>query len=370
MPNFQNGFSTNLTSNTLAGVTTTPLNDIPSISADFYLAFDATNANNHYEVVLVTSKTATNVNHAATSYAHTTDEEVRCITPAVHLNTMQNFPRGFLINGKIVPSVASNNLTVAIKGLDGNDPSVTNPVYIRIGDTVRSITAALSITANAGTNYQNAGSSELATKEIDFFVYLIKNGTDADVQIGFARIPYAQKGDDFSWAAYTNEKSIYHSGTSPTLSTDVVENIGRFAATLSAGAGYTWSVPTFATDNLIQRPIYETREATWVPTFTGFSVNPSGGTYYYKIIGDRIFLNQVDSTNGTSNATGFTITLPFSSKRAIIRNIICVVDNGTPASGRLELAASATATIYKDVAGNVFTNSGNKNCTIITNYQI
>ena len=34
----------------------------------------------------------------------------------------------------------------------------------------------------------------------------------------------------------------------------------EFGATLSAGAGYTWSVPTFTVNNLIQRPIYETKE--------------------------------------------------------------------------------------------------------------
>jgi hypothetical protein len=41
-----------------------------------------------------------------------------------------NSPEGFLINGKIAVSVAANDLTVAIKGLDGNDPSASNPVYI------------------------------------------------------------------------------------------------------------------------------------------------------------------------------------------------------------------------------------------------
>lgn len=82
----QNNFATNLTSNQIAGVTTTPLNDIPSIAAPFYLAFDATNLNGNYEVVDCTSKTATNVLHAATTYAHTTAEEVRMIVPAVELD--------------------------------------------------------------------------------------------------------------------------------------------------------------------------------------------------------------------------------------------------------------------------------------------
>lgn len=72
-----NNGGTNLTSNQIAGVTTTPVNAVPSISVPFYAAFDATNANGHYEEVLITGKTSTNLNHAATAYAHTTAEEVR-----------------------------------------------------------------------------------------------------------------------------------------------------------------------------------------------------------------------------------------------------------------------------------------------------
>ena len=50
-------------------------------------------------------------------------------------------------NGKIVPSVASDNLTVALKTHAGTDPSATDPVYVMIGGVVRTITSALSATA-------------------------------------------------------------------------------------------------------------------------------------------------------------------------------------------------------------------------------
>lgn len=72
-----NNSGTNLTSNTLAGATTSPVNAVPAISTPFYAVFDATNINGHYEEVEITGKTATNINHAATTYAHTTAEEVR-----------------------------------------------------------------------------------------------------------------------------------------------------------------------------------------------------------------------------------------------------------------------------------------------------
>jgi hypothetical protein len=82
----QNNFATNLTSGTTAGDTTSPLNDIPTVDAPYYLAFDATDLNGNYEVVKVTSDSATNVNHAATSYNHTIEEEVRMVLPAEEIN--------------------------------------------------------------------------------------------------------------------------------------------------------------------------------------------------------------------------------------------------------------------------------------------
>jgi hypothetical protein len=221
--------------------------------------------------------------------------------------------------------VASNNLTVAIKGLDGNNPSPTNPVYCRIGDTVRSITAALSVTKNAGTNWFNAGSAGLATKEIDYFVYLGYNATDG-VVIGFARIPYANSYNDFSTTT-TAETYCAISTISNAAATDYYEVIGRFAATLSAGAGYTWSVPTFTAKNLIQRPIYETRVADWQPVYTG-----SGSLTYtsvsttrakYKIVGKNlnVWFYAAGTTGGTTSTeirATLPITVSFQNRHPII----------------------------------------------------
>lgn len=86
MANHQDGFATNVTTNQIAGVTTTPLNSIPSVSAPFWIALDATNINGKYEIVSVSSKTATHINHGATTYAHTTAEEVRMVVPAAELD--------------------------------------------------------------------------------------------------------------------------------------------------------------------------------------------------------------------------------------------------------------------------------------------
>lgn len=327
MPNFQNNFATNLTSNVSATDTTSPLNSIPTVDAPYYLAFDATNVNAHYEVVYVTSDSATNVNHAALSYDHTTAEEVRMIVPAGHLNAHEGLAEGQMLNGKISPTVASNNLTVALKTKAGTDPSATDPVYVMIGGTLRTITAATSSTQVAGYNYLNMGSAELATKECDLFAYLVWDTNDAIVKLGFARIPYATLTGDFS-ATDTNEKGFLCNTDVETASTDVVVNIGRFAATLSAGAGYTWSVPTFTASNLIQRPIYETRWLDFVPTMKGSG--GSIGTYAatvngarYRVIGKNTFVNaNAQITDKGSWTTDFQLILPFS---ALVDNVYPVM---------------------------------------------
>lgn len=170
-----------------------------------------------------------------------------------------------LINGKIVPTVASNNLTVAIKTLQDTDPSVTNPVGIWIGNELRWITSALSVTANAGTNYLNIGGAELATREVDLFPYLQWNSTTNAVNLLYARIPYARLISDFV-NSNTNEKGVV--GIVNYNATDVVVNIGRFAATLSATASFNWSVPAFTNANLIQEPVYETRRLEYTPAIS------------------------------------------------------------------------------------------------------
>lgn len=267
--------------------------------------------------------------------------------------------QGGMINGKIVTSVAANNLTVAIKTLAGADPSASDPVYIRIGNTVRSITSARSVTKNAGTNWCAAGSAEIATKEVDYFVYLGYNATDG-VVIGFSRIPCALTYGDFS-ATTTNDKYCAISTITNATSTDEYEVVGRFNAILSAGAGFTWSIP--GTSIVISRPIVETRWLTWVPTIVGYSANPTNTVYRYMARGFDCIFEMQESTGGTSNATNKTYTAPFTAKT--ITNMIWAgyisapQDNGAyGANGFSQIAsASNVITMFRSALAN-WTSSG------------
>lgn len=98
--------------------------------------------------------------------------------------------QGVLLNGKVVTSVSSNALTIAIKGADGNDPSASNPVFVAFrsatltdgGFTVRKITAALSVVVSSGSTLGHASGSAC-----HLFAYLIDNS--GTVELAVSNLP-------------------------------------------------------------------------------------------------------------------------------------------------------------------------------------
>lgn len=263
-------------------------------------------------------------------------------------------PQSFGDNYVITPSVASNNLTVALKTVAGADPSSGDKITVRIGNTKREITAAISVTKNAGTNWCNAGSAELAARPIDFFVYLIQEtGASAGTKIGFSRIPYARTMNDFVNTT-TSEKYIAGNWTNFNA-TDEVENIGRFRAQLSAAAGHNWSI---ASALVINHPIYHTDWLSWAPTITGYSANPTNTVYRYRLLNNTVYIAVAEATAGTSNATTKTYTAPFTA--ATITNMVwggattINVDNGAnQANGMMLISSNSNViNVYKSALVN------------------
>jgi len=219
---------------------------------------------------------------------------------------------------KIVPSVSSNDLVLAIKTIDGNDASATDAIPFKIGNTIRWCAAALSVTKPDGTNWANLGSAELGTKEQDLFVYAVWNTNIGAVDVFWSRISHGILYSDFS-ATTTNEKYAAINAVAPS-STDECVNIGRFAATLSlSGTSHLWTTPTATNANLRHTPTFETRELDWTPTLsratTGYTNVPTLTYANYQIIGKRLFYSTTYAMHATTpGGSGYqTVTLPFQA---------------------------------------------------------
>jgi len=271
---------------------------------------------------------------------------------------------GVMHNGKIDVTVASNNITVALKTLAGTDPSASNPVYVTISGAVRTISSALSVTKNAGTNWFGNG----LNFQVDYFTYLGYNAIDG-VVIGFAQI-IGYQYSSFSTTT-TNGKYCAISDITNAVSTDPYVVIGRFAATLGVTASFNWSVPTYTPITLIQRPIYESRWLSYnVTTVTGFSGSPSIGISYR--VYDSIVEYQA-TLGGTSNATTFTHTMPIAPITLIMHVGSYCVDNGVnqtaPCGMQVTGGGSLVFNIYKTTAYTAWTNAGTKQAHIIARYR-
>jgi hypothetical protein len=144
---------------------------------------------------------------------------------------------GGLINGFIRVTVASNNLTVAISTSSSSqvDPTSANPVYVWIGGTLRSITSALSVTMNAGTNW--FGSSFVGGTGIDtnalYIAYAGFNSING-VTLGIST-NYGTRLGSFYYGASNQTSNIYMALSTFANATDDDNyiSVGSFSATLN-----------------------------------------------------------------------------------------------------------------------------------------
>lgn len=111
---------------------------------------------------------------------------------------------------------------------------------------------------------------------------------------------------------------------------------------------------------------------TWIPTWAGFSVDPSNITAEYILIGKLCMVHLRCATNGTSNATTTTVTLPFAAANTTIAyGFATIVNNGTVAAGTIATRAnSAIADGYATAALGAWTSSGAKAINLSFSYII
>jgi hypothetical protein len=113
---------------------------------------------------------------------------------------------------------------------------------------------------------------------------------------------------------------------------------------------------------------------SYTPTYTGFSADPSGGEVKFNVAGSVCYLKHTPD-DGTSNATGFTLTLPISavstsgnSPSQPVRALNNSAWGANP--GLANLASGSTLSLYRDYSAAAWTNTGGKNATFYFWYQI
>lgn len=102
---------------------------------------------------------------------------------------------------------------------------------------------------------------------------------------------------------------------------------------------------------------------THTPTFTGFSANPTFTTSSYIKFGKTVIWNFTLNVNGTSNATTFTMTLPFtSSSQRQMGRTAAATDNGTNYEGAFYVIepGATVVSLFRTYAANAWTASGLK----------
>ena len=103
---------------------------------------------------------------------------------------------------------------------------------------------------------------------------------------------------------------------------------------------------------------------SWVPTWTGFSVAPTG-TMFYSIIGPMVILGMSINGTGTSNSTSMAInnipSIIKPSTGGTGRSPCIVTDNGTVSQGAFDFVSNSIV-FYIGSAPSTsgFTNSGSK----------
>jgi len=109
----------------------------------------------------------------------------------------------------------------------------------------------------------------------------------------------------------------------------------------------------------------------WSPTYGGFSTPPSGGVNRYCLMDKLCNFMIMPTTNGTSNATIFTITLPFVSRNLQVIPVSFTIDNGGAVTfGGYAMTAAGSNVLTVSKATGTWTGANGKRAVITGWYEI
>ncbi len=254
-----------------------------------------------------------------------------------------------------------------ITGANNAALSSSNPGYIVIsqnGGQQGVITITSDITFDlTGAHWGLNGKGDITTALLR--VYAIWDGASLSWGVGY------QGG----FQAHTNT-SQSTSAPSITAPEQLLVTLPRTGLTLDVGyveANFSDATNEWAITNFTHfGETADGRWQPWLPSYTGFSVNPSTVTARWTQLGQTVFLNYDNISDGTSNSVNFTMTAPIKANNSSILGPVRVKDNGVSASapGAVGLSQnSTTITVYRDFNLTTWTNTGSKNGRFAISYE-
>lgn len=268
-------------------------------------------------------------------------------------------------------SQGADSSVVRIRGL-GASLSATNPGFVVIrsatasnGFTLFTVTADVDIDLT-GAHWGLDGAGNLSG--IALRVYAINDA-------GTLRWGICLQGG-FTSISSTQETTTAASVTAPET---FLTNSAVGATSKVLDIGYVSAGFTDASNEWVLSDYFPgiSADGVWMnigipATTTGFSAVPTSVSNRFCMVGNTVFWDYRPGTAGTSNATGYTVTLPIKSGRAPEYLTSYVRDNSTTASapGVVSLAiGSITATFYRTMLSATWTNANEKSTQCNISYE-
>lgn len=274
-------------------------------------------------------------------------------------------------NLSLACSVASNALTIAVKGSDGNDPSGSNVVYVSFRNTTAStgdytrvtLTSALSMTVSSGSTLGHKDATETF-----IYVFLINNAGTMELAVsssyfddGKLKSSTAEGG-----AGAADSISGFYSTTART--SKAIRCVGRLRSTQTTAG--TWAaVPTeVSLIPFMWKEVSPFTDALVIlPNSSAFGT-VTGNDYRTRRVGDCLEVVGF-FTSGTLGANPAKIGLPtgltidtakcFTNKATLVGHYHAVDDatsngffSGTHTSGVCYIETGDTSNVYMTSTGN------------------